>query len=472
MRSPERIARRRTNGGRQAHRTRRPVRRAWTRGRNRWCFAAKAIRLGCSSNRRVLDVHWLTWAFLIALTAETLIRWWLGSRQIASVLAHRDEVPEPFRAQVALADQQKAADYTAARARLGRYATVVEALVKLALTLGGALSLIDALWRGGDLSEPWRGLCVVASVLLLLQLVGLPFSLWRTFVIEARFGFNRISPRLYAVDFAKQLLLAVVLGGPLLLAALTLMERAGSGWWLWVWSVWLVWTLVLTWGYPKFIAPLFNRFSPLADDALKKRVETLLERCGFAARGGVFVMDGSLRSAHGNAYFTGIGRNKRIVFFDTLLSRIEAPEIEAVLAHELGHFRLHHVRQRLAASVALTFGGLALLAWFARQPGFYSALGVPQPSAAMALLLFALTVPVMTFFAAPVLSWWSRRQERQADDFAVAHADAGNLAAALVKLFRDNASTLTPDRIHSAFFDSHPPALERIGRLRGLALRN
>jgi STE24 endopeptidase len=263
-----------------------------------------------------------------------------------------------------------------------------------------------------------------------------------------------------------------VLGAPLLLATLTLMERAGTWWWGWVWLIWLAFTLGLTWAAPKFIAPLFNRFSPLTDETLKKRVETLLERCGFAARGGVFVMDGSLRSAHGNAYFTGIGRNKRIVFFDTLLSRIEAPEIEAVLAHELGHFRLHHVRQRLAASVALTFGGLALLAWLARQPGFYSALGVPEPSAAMALLLFALTVPVMTFFATPVLSWWSRRQERQADDFAVAHADAGNLAAALVKLFRDNASTLTPDRIHSAFFDSHPPALERIGRLRGLALRN
>ncbi len=413
-------------------------------------------------------MHWLTWAFLVALAAETLIRWWLGSRQIAAVQAHRNEVPEPFRAQVDLADQQKASDYTAARARLGRYATVVEALVKLLLTLGGGLRMIDELWRGSGLAEPWRGLCVVATLLLLLQLVGLPFSLWRTFVIEARFGFNRVSPRLYAVDFAKQLLLAVVLGGPLLLAALTLMERAGSRWWLWVWSIWLIWTLALTWGYPKFIAPLFNRFSPLADDALKKRVEALLERCGFAARGGVFVMDGSLRSAHGNAYFTGIGRNKRIVFFDTLLSRIEPPEIEAVLAHELGHFRLHHVRQRLAASVFLTFAVLGVLAWAARQPDFYHALGVPVPSAASALLLFVLAVPVFTFFATPLLSWWSRRHEKQADEFAAEHADAKQLASALVKLFRDNASTLTPDPLHSAFFDSHPPALERIGRLNAL----
>jgi STE24 endopeptidase len=414
-------------------------------------------------------MQWLTWGFLIAVAAETLTRLWLGSRQIAAVQAHRDEVPEPFRGQIALADQQKAADYTTARVRLGRWATLVDALAKLVLTLGGGLAAVDVLWRHTALVEPWRGACVVATVLLLTQLVGLPFSLWRTFGIEARFGFNRVSPRLYAVDLVKQLLLSALLGGPLLLAMLTLMEHAGARWWVWAWLIWLIWTLALTWAAPRFIAPLFNRFSPLTDESLKKRIETLLERCGFAAHGGVFVMDGSLRSAHGNAYFTGIGRNKRIVFFDTLLSRIEAPEIEAVLAHELGHFRLHHVRQRLVASVLLTFGGLALLAWLARQPGFYSALGVPVPSAAMALLLFVVTVPVFAFFATPVMSWWSRRHERQADDFAAEYADAGKLAAALVKLFRDNAATLTPDRIHSAFFDSHPPALERIGRLSALA---
>jgi len=414
-------------------------------------------------------MQWLTWTFLIAVTAETLTRLWLGSRQIAAVQAHRDEVPAPFRGQIGLSDQRKAADYTAARVRLGRYAAVVEALVKLLLTFGGALAAVDALWRYTGLSEPWRGALVVASVLLLLQLVGLPFSLWRTFRIEARFGFNRVSPRLYAMDFAKQLLLAAILGGPLLLATLALMERAGAWWWLDVWLIWLVWTVGLTWAFPEFIAPFFNRFSPLTDEALKKRVETLLERCGFAARGGVFVMDGSLRSAHGNAYFTGIGRNKRIVFFDTLLTRIEPREIEAVLAHELGHFRLHHVRRRLVMSVLLTFGGLALLAWFAAQPGFYGSLGVPVPSAAMALLLFIVTVPVITFFSTPALSWWSRRDERAADDFAVKHADARDLAAALIKLFRDNASTLTPDRIHSAFFDSHPPALERIERLNAMA---
>ncbi len=414
-------------------------------------------------------MQWITWLFVAAVVAETLTRLWLGTRQIAAVQAHRNQVPELFREQIALADQQKAADYTTARVRLGRGATLVEALVKLMLTLGGGLAAVDAVWRHTSLGEPWRGALLVASVTLLLQLVGLPFSLWRTFRIEARFGFNRVSPRLYAVDLAKQWLLSVLLGGPLLLATLVLMDKAGPWWWLWVWAIWLGWTLLLTWAAPKFIAPFFNRFSPLTDEALKRRVEALLARCGFAARGGVFVMDGSLRSAHGNAYFTGIGRNKRIVFFDTLLARIEAGEIEAVLAHELGHFRLHHVRQRLAASVLLMFLGLALLAWLAGQPAFYHALGAPVPSAAMALLLFAVTVPVFTFFATPLTSWWSRRHEREADDFAAQNADAGQLAAALVKLFRDNAATLTPDRIHSAFFDSHPPALERISRLHALA---
>jgi STE24 endopeptidase len=410
-------------------------------------------------------MHWLTWVFLLAIAAQTLVRLWLGSRQIAAVQAHRNAVPDAFRAEISLADQQKAADYTAAHVALGRWATLVGALVKVLLTVGGGLAAVDALWRHSGIGEPWRGAAVIATVMLLLQLVAQPFSLWRTFRIEARFGFNRMSLRLYLLDGAKQLLLAAALGGPLLLAMLSLMDHAGSRWWLWAWLIWLAWTLSLTWAYPQFIAPLFNRFSPLTDAALKRRVEILLERCGFTARGGVFVMDGSLRSAHGNAYFTGIGRHKRIVFFDTLLSRIEAEELEAVLAHELGHFRLHHVRQRLLVSVFLTFAALALLAWAARQPDFYSALGVSVPSAAMALLLFAVTTPLLSFFATPLLSWWSRRHERQADDFAAKHADPSKLATALVKLFRDNASTLTPDRIHSAFFDSHPPALERIGRL-------
>jgi len=416
-------------------------------------------------------MQWLTELFVVAVAAETGLRLWLASRQIAAVRAHRDRVPDLFAGQIEPKDQERAADYTAARVRLGRWATLFEALLKLLMTIGGGLAALAALLRHVHLPEPWQGALIVLAVLLFLYLLGLPFAVWRTFRIEAHFGFNRISPGLFALDLAKRLLLAVVLGAPLILAILALMEKAGAWWWVWAWLVWFGATLALTWAAPRFIAPLFNRFAPLGDAALKQRVEALLERCGFAARGGVFVMDGSRRSAHGNAYFTGIGRNKRIVFFDTLLARIDGDEIEAVLAHELGHFRLHHVRQRLGVSALSVLVGLALLGWLAREPGFYTALGVPAASPAMALLLFALTVPVFAFFATPLESWWSRRQERAADDFAVEYSDAGRLAGALVKLYRDNASTLTPDPLHSAFYDSHPPALERIARLHRLAAR-
>jgi STE24 endopeptidase len=414
-------------------------------------------------------MNWLTWMFVAALAAETTIRLWLSFRQIAAVRAHRDFVPEAFRGQIALEDQRKAADYTVARAKLGRWATVGDALIKLAFTVGGGLAAVNALVSHLRWSEPWRGCLVIVTVFLLLQILGLPLTLWRTFRIEARFGFNRISPWLFAVDMAKGMLLGLVLGAPLLLATLWLMERAGAWWWAWAWLVWLGTTVTLTWAAPRFIAPLFNRFTAITDAELKQRVEALLERCGFAAGGGVFVMDGSRRSAHGNAYFTGIGRNKRIVFFDTLLARIELNEIEAVLAHELGHFRLHHVRQRLGLSMVAVLGGLALLGLLARTPGFYSAFGVPQ-SAAMALLVFALTIPSFAFFATPIESWWSRRQELAADAFAAKYSRAGDLVSALVKLYRDNATTLTPDPVHSAFYDSHPSAVERITRLHQLAM--
>jgi STE24 endopeptidase len=416
-------------------------------------------------------LHLITVLFLVALAGETAVRLWLSTRQIAAVSAHRDRVPDLFSERISLSDQQRAADYTVARVRVGRWATVFEALIKLGLTLGGGLALLDGLVNRSGWPEPWRGTLAVLAALLLLSLLGLPFTLWRTFRIETRFGFNRISPALFAVDFVKRLLLGFLLGAPLVVATIYLMEKAGVWWWAWAWLVWMVVSLALTWAAPRFIAPLFNKFSPLTDGELRERVERLLERCGFRAGGGVFVMDGSRRSAHGNAYFTGIGRNKRIVFFDTLLSRIDGDEIEAVLAHELGHFRLHHVRQRLVVSSVSLLAGLALLGWLAAQPGFYSALGVPSGSAAMALVLFVVTVPVFTFFTTPLEAWWSRRHEREADDFAVAHSNAERLAGALVKLYRDNASTLTPDRVHSAFYDSHPPALERISRLNRMAGR-
>ncbi|MEJ1965927.1 MAG: M48 family metallopeptidase [Gammaproteobacteria bacterium] len=398
------------------------------------------------------------------MIAETITRLWLATRQIAAVRAHRDSVPEQFRSQVELADQQKAADYTVARARLGRLDTVADAVVRLAFTLGGGVALIDALWDRAHLSQPWHGTLVIGTTLIVMTLINLPFSLWSTFRVEARFGFNRMTPALYIADIAKSLLLGVLLGGPLVIGAILLMERGGRWWWLYAWLGWTAFSLLITWAFPRFIAPLFNKFSPLSDEALKARVESLLERCGFASKG-VFVMDGSRRSAHGNAYFTGVGRNKRIVFFDTLLERLGVGEVEAVLAHELGHFRLKHVRQRLILSLFVSLAAFALIAWLASQPGFYTALGLAGVSSHGALLLFMLVAPAFTYFVTPVSAWWSRRHEFQADDFAAKHADAHLLADALVKLYRSNASTLTPDRIHSAFYDSHPPALVRIARL-------
>ena len=411
-------------------------------------------------------MHWITRLFIGGLIAVTAIRWWLASRQIERLNALRDCVPAEFAGEVAPADQQRAAAYTIARVRLGRWQALVDAFIKLLMTLGGGLAAFGALAGHADLREPWQGTLTVLSVLIFIGLLGLPFALWRTFRIEAEFGFNRTSPALYALDLAKELLLGLAVGAPIILVTLALMRESSTWWWVWAWLVWLGAMLALTWAAPRFIAPLFNRFSPLQDAPLRQRVETLLERCGFAARGGVFVMDGSRRSAHGNAYFTGIGRSKRIVLFDTLLTRIGADEIEAVLAHELGHFRLHHVRQRLLLSASAAFAGLALLGWLARTPAFYEALGVPAASPAMALLLFMLTAPVFSFFATPFGSWWSRRQELAADDFAVKYTSGSALAGALVKLYRDNATALAPDPLYSAFYDSHPPALLRIARLR------
>ena len=413
-------------------------------------------------------MQWLTSLFVLAVIAEMITRLWLSSRQVAAVRAHRDAVPELFRSQVELADQQKAADYTVARAQLGRIDTIFEAFLRLVFTLGGGIAAVDVLWQKAGLSQPWHGALVIGTVMLVLSVLNLPFSLWRTFKLEARFGFNRVSPALFVTDLVKGLVLSVLIGGPVILGALLLMERGGPWWWLYAWAAWTAFSLVLTWAFPRFIAPLFNRFTPLTDAALKARVETLLARTGFASKG-VFVMDGSRRSAHGNAYFTGVGRNKRIVFFDTLLERLGGAEVEAVLAHELGHFRLQHVRQRIVLSLFMSLIGLALLAWAATVPDIFRALGVSLPSSPALLLLAMFVVPPFTYFITPLGAWWSRRHEFQADDFAAKNASAAALADALVKLYRANASTLTPDPIHSAFYDSHPPALVRIARLQNAA---
>src|SRR5581483_8846398 len=410
-------------------------------------------------------MRWLTYLFVCALLAGVLIRFWLSTRQIKAVCAHRQRVPAPFTDRISLADHEKAADYTVANARLGQVSVALDMLVTLGFTVAGGLAAIDGLWARAGWPQLWRGAAVILTMACLSALLDLPLSVWRTFKLEGRFGFNRVTPRLFLTDLAKSAALAVALGGPVVVGALLLMERAGRLWWVWAWCGWLGLTLLMTWAWPAFIAPLFHRFTPLEDPALRARIESLLQRCGFASQG-IFVIDGSRRSSHGNAYFTGLGRNKRIVFFDTLLSRLTHSEVEAVLAHELGHFRLRHVRKRLLVTMAVSFGALALLGCLAAQPGFYRALGVSAPAAHSALVLFGLAAPVFLFFATPLGSLWSRSHEFAADAFAAQQASPGELAVALVKLYRDNATTLTPDELYSRFYYSHPPALERIRRLR------
>jgi STE24 endopeptidase len=413
-------------------------------------------------------MHWFTELFVLLLLAATLTRSWLNLRQVAAVRRHRDQVPEAFRKQIDLAAHQKAADYTVASAKLSRWDTVLDTAVVLLLTLGGGINLIDQWWRAAELPAVWHGTAVVLSTLLIVSAMGLPLSIWRTFGVEARFGFNRTTPGLFVADMLKSLVLALLLGGPLVFIVLLLMQRAGALWWLYAWIVWVGFTVLMTWAWPTLIAPLFNKFTPLSDESLKQRTEALLQRCGFSSKG-VFVMDGSRRSVHGNAYFTGVGRNKRIVFFDTLVERLQIAEIEAVLAHELGHFSLHHVRWRLILSLAFGLLGLALLGALAQWPDFYRAFGISTPSAHTAVLLFMFVLPAFTFFLTPLGAWWSRKHEFEADEFAARFADARQLADALVKLYRDNATTLTTDKLHSAFYDSHPPALVRISRLQQLA---
>lgn len=413
-------------------------------------------------------MHWFTALFLLLLLASTATRSWLNQRQVAAVLRHRGQVPEAFAEQVDLQAHQKAADYTVAGARLNRWDVLLDAAVALLLTLGGGIDAIDRAWRAVDLSPTWHGTVVVLSTFLLVSAIGLPLSLWRTFGIESRFGFNRMTPGLYIADLCKGLGLGLLLGTPLLFVILYLMQRAGSLWWLYAWGVWVSFSVLITWAYPAILAPLFNKFTPVTDEALKQRTEAVLQRCGFASKG-VFKMDGSRRSSHGNAYFTGIGRNKRIVFFDTLLERLQVAEVEAVLAHELGHFRLNHIRSGLILQMVMGLLGFLLLSALMQWPPFYSALGISEASTHAALLLFMFVLPAFTYFLTPLGAWWSRKHEFEADEFASKHADAKDLANALVKLHRDNASTLTPDSLHSAFYDSHPPALVRIMRLLSLA---
>lgn len=405
-----------------------------------------------------------SFVFLFALVAVTAVQLWLILRQRRHVTAHREKVPPAFADRISLEEHRRAADYTAARSGVALGETLFGAALLLGWTLGGGINAVAEFWTSVFTNELVAGVALVVSVFLISGLLELPFAAWRTFRVEERFGFNRTTPAVFAGDVVKQGVVSVLLGAPLAALVLWLMAHAGTAWWLWAWGAVIGFAVLMMWAYPALIAPLFNKFSPLEDQALETRIRRLLERTGFSF-GGVMVMDGSRRSSHGNAYFTGMGGNKRIVFFDTLLERLSPEEIEAVLAHELGHFRRRHIRSRFIITASLSLIGLAVLGWLAGEPWFYSGLGVERMSLATALLLFLMVSPVFTFVIQPLLAWSMRRHEFEADEFAAEQADASDLVHALVKLYRENASTLTPDPLYSAVHDSHPPAPIRVAHL-------
>lgn len=413
-----------------------------------------------------------TLLFVFMLLAGVVTRLWLATRQTRHVARHRNTVPPEFADRIGETSHRRAADYTLARIRFDVVSLLFDSAVLVGLTLLGGLQALSELASAVASSDFVRQLLLVGMVAALLALLDLPFTLWRQFVLESRFGFNRMTLRLFASDAAKGVVLAVVLGLPLLSALLWLMAEAGRYWWLWGWVLWVVFNVCVMLLFPTVIAPMFNKFTPLADQSLAERIHALARRTGFSLNG-LFVMDGSKRSAHGNAYFTGLGKNKRIVFFDTLLSRLAPEEIEAVLAHELGHFKHRHITKRLVFAFAVSLAFFALLGWLAQQTWFYTGLGVMPAldgrNDALALILFFLVTPVFTFPFTPVASWYSRKHEFEADRYASEQTDPANLISALVKLYDDNAATLTPDPVHSAFYDSHPPATLRIGRLRAAA---
>jgi STE24 endopeptidase len=413
----------------------------------------------------------LTLAFSAALVASLIVKFWLASRQMRHVAAHRGAVPGVFAQTISLTAHQRAADYTLAKGRFGLLAIAFGAAVLLGWTLLGGIDSLNTLVRNAI--QPRFGhmayqLALLAGFALIGGLLDLPFELYRTFRIEQRFGFNRMTWRLYVADMLKGALVGALIGLPAAALVLWLMGAAGSLWWLWAWGAWMAFNLALLVLYPTVIAPLFNKFEPLADESLKARVQALMARCGFAVKG-LFVMDGSKRSAHANAYFTGFGAAKRVVFFDTLLSKLAPGEVEAVLAHELGHFKHRHVIKRIGAMFAISLAGFALLGWLSAQTWFYLALGVRPsigvPNDAVALLLFLLVTPVFAFFVSPLFAQLSRKHEFEADAYACQQADGNDLAAALLKLHEDNAATLTPDPLYVRFYYSHPPASERLAAL-------
>jgi STE24 endopeptidase len=402
--------------------------------------------------------------FLFALAAMLITEYWLARRQIQNVRQHRDSVPDAFSKQIDLDTHREAADYTIARTRLGLVSGFYAALILLLFTLGGGLQLID------DLSRQWlqdpliTGVVFIIATIFIGAVLDMPFVLYKTFGLEARFGFNKTTAGLFITDLIKQTLLFLLIGVPLLYTALWLMQASGNLWWLYLWLVWMAFNLLAMIIYPVWIAPLFNKFKPLEDEAVSSSVKELMKRTGFKVQG-LFVVDGSRRSAHSNAYFTGLGKSKRVVFFDTLLDSLSADEIVAVLAHELGHFKRRHIIKRISVLFLISLIALALLGQLMQQQWFYEGLGMTTPSNHAALMLFMMVGPVFMFFIHPVSSWFSRKHEFEADDYAKENASASDLITALLKLYRDNANTLTPDPVHSAFYDSHPPASIRIKHL-------
>lgn len=413
----------------------------------------------------------LTLLFAAALLVSLGVRFWLTTRQMRHVAAHRAAVPAAFAGTISLAAHQRAADYTLAKGRFGLLGMAFGAVVLLGWTLLGGIDTLNVTVR--DAIQPRFGdmayqLALLAAFALIGGLVDLPFELYNTFRLEQRFGFNRMTWKLYLVDLFKGVLVGALIGLPIAALMLWIMGATGGLWWLWAWGAWMAFNLVVLLLYPTVIAPLFNKFEPLADVALASRVQALMARCGFAAKG-LFVMDGSKRSAHANAYFTGFGASKRVVFFDTLLSKLSPGEVEAVLAHELGHFKHRHVIKRIVSMFAISLAALALLGWLSTQAWFYAGLGVrpsmAAPNDAVALLLFLLVTPVFSFFVSPLFALLSRRHEFEADAYACRQASGSDLAAALLKLHEDNAATLTPDPVYVRFYYSHPPASERLARM-------
>ncbi|MBS3951434.1 MAG: M48 family metallopeptidase [Methylomicrobium sp.] len=405
-----------------------------------------------------------TLIFLFALAVSYAIQFWLAERQASHVLQHRGAVPDAFKARVSLEAHQKAADYTIDKGKLGRIDSIIGLVILLALTLGGGIGFAFETWQAMGLSPLVADLCAIASIILVMTLIELPTHLYQTFVIEEKYGFNKSTTQQFVKDQFLQLGLMAAIGLPLLALILWIMESIGDNWWIWAWAVLMSVSLLMSWLFPTVIAPLFNTFTPMEEGVLKDRIQGLLARCGFNSKG-IFIMDGSKRSGHGNAYFTGLGNNKRIVFFDTLVKSLDDEELEAVLAHELGHFKCKHVIKMLIASAIMSLISFAILGWIIHQEWFFNGLGVSQPSNATALLLFTMVSPVFTPFMQPISAYFQRKFEFEADDFAANNAKASKMISGLVKLYEENASTLTPDPLYSAFHYSHPPAAVRIGHL-------